>query len=371
MRSKNGYSAIGLDLGETSIKMVQLRAGKMDRWHLHAIARQSCARIDSADDDGEETEAQISMIKRMLAEHGFVGRNVATVLRRADVLIRPVNLPNTLDPRDAEKVWEALQSEARRYLPYPPEEAVLDFLAVGKVHDEEEAKLEVLLISAPEDKVNEHLSLLRAAGLHCTCIDVVPCAVIRTASQNGGQGSEDATVVVEIGDRATIIGIFRAGQLFFSRNVNTGGATLTDAIAKKLGLAVEKAETFKRRYGIDHRSTLAAEFKDDTRICPDDMPAILCGLCQEELKRLSHEIKRSVDYFATQFREVTVDHVLLFGGGANLSGLTEFLADETGLSVEVGDPFVSVSTDDGALDERVDKDRASFSVALGLALREG
>jgi len=311
------------------------------------------------------------MIRRMLAEHHFIGRNVASVLRRADVLIRPVNLPSKIDPRDTEKVWDALQSEARRYLPYPPEEAVLDFLPVGKVRDEEEAKLEVLLISAPEDKVNEHLSLLEAAGLHCTCIDVVPCAVIRTASSNGGQGFEGATVVVEIGDRATVIGIFRAGQLLFSRNVNTGGTTLTDAIAKKLGLTVEKAETFKRRYGIDHRCTLVAEFGDDTRICPDDMPGILGGLCQDELKRLSHEIKRSVDYFATQFREVTVDHVLLFGGGANLRGLTEFLADDTGLGVEVGDPFVSVSAHDGALDEGVDKDRASFSVALGLALREG
>ena len=81
-------------------------------------------------------------------------------------------------------------------------------------------------------------------------------------------------------------------------------------------------------------------------------------LCQEELKRLSHEIKRSADYFVNQFRGVKVEKALLFGGGANLGGLPDFLADETGLKVEVGDPFVSVRTDDGVLDERIDKDRA-------------
>jgi type IV pilus assembly protein PilM len=311
------------------------------------------------------------MIKQMLAEHNFVGRNAATVLRRADVLIRPVNLPRKLDPRDPEKVWEALQSEARRYLPYPPEEAVLDFLTVGKVRDEEEEKLEVLLVSAPEEKVNAHLSLLSAAGLHCTFIDIVPCAVIRIASPNGVRDSDGATVVVEIGDRATVIAIVRAGQLLFSRSVNTGGATLTEVIAETLGLEAERAETFKRKYGIDHRASGTAEFADDSRISPQSMPGILYKLCQQELKRLSHEIKRSVDYFVTQFCEVNVGRVLLFGGGANLRGLTEFLADETGLIVDVGDPFVSVRAHGALLNEEVDRDRASFSVALGLALRQG
>ena len=107
------------------------------------------------------------------------------------------------------------------------------------------------------------------------------------------------------------------------------------------------------------------------KISSKDMPGVIYELCQEDLKRLSHEIRRSVNYFVTQFHDVRIERALLFGGGANLKGLSEFLADETGLQVDVGDPFVSVGANNGEIDERISKDRASFAVAMGLALREG
>ena len=363
MAFKRGYSLIGLDLGETSAKMVQLRADGKRGWGLHAVSR-------VGDGREQDEQARLSMIKRMLAEQHFVGRKVATVLRRADVLIRPVKVSGSVEQEDRRAVWEALKSEARRYLPYPPEKAVLDFLTVGKVHDDEEEKLEVLLVSAPEDKVNQHISLLRSAGLHCVCIDIVPCTVLRVAQGSVGGDLQDAVVVVEIGERATVVSISRADQLLFSRSVNTGGGMLTDAIADELGLALEKAERFKRTYGIDHRGTVNAELSDETKLSPSNIPATLYELCQDELDGLAREIRRSVEYFATQFREIKVEKAVLFGGGANLKGLTDFLGDQTGLEVRVGDPFAAVRTGNGRLAQVVTEDKASFAVALGLASRK-
>jgi len=368
---RNGYSVIGLDVGETSAKMVQLRADKQGNWRIHAVARASFRPNGRRDGPDDNTQTAGEALRGMLAAGRFVGRQAATVLPRTDVLIRPVKLPQEIDASDAKEVWWALQSEARRYLPYPPEKAVLDYLTVGKVRDEEAEKLEVLLMSAREDRVNEHISLLKSAGLHCICIDIAPCAVLRAAEHVVDDNPESAVVTVEIGDRATVVGIFRAGQLLFSRSVNTGGAMITDAIAKTLELAREKAETFKRNHGIDHCMKVGVDFSKDAKIPAGDMPGVIYELCQEDLKRLAHEIRRSVNYFVTQFHEVKVERALLFGGGANLKGLPEFLADETGLKVDVGDPFVSIAVDNGVLDDRISKDRAAFAVALGLALRGG
>lgn len=368
---RSGYSVIGLDVGEMSAKMVQLKARRNGNWQLHEVARAGY-RVNGGD-NGAEQRAQIvgNALRSMLAGGRFVGRQAATVLPRTDVLIRPVKLPMEIDASDAKEVWQAIQREARRYLPYPPEEAVLDFLTVGKVRDEEAEKLEVLLMSAREDTVNEHISLLKAAGLQCSCIDIVPCAVLRTAEHVVGDDPDTAIATVEIGSSATVVSISRAGQLLFSRSMHTGGAMVTDAIAEALGLAPEKAETFKRNHGIDHRMKVNVDFSKDARIPSKDMPGVIFELCQEDLKRLSHEIKRSVNYFVTQFHEVKIERALLFGGGASLKGLSEFLADETGLRVDIGDPFVSVAAGNGAIDERISKDRGSFAVALGLALREG
>ena len=370
MALRKGYSPIGLDLGETGAKMVQLRAGGRGEWKLHAAGRVTCPSCgeDNSEQDGH---AHLSAITRMLEEQHFAGRNVATVLRRTDVLIRPIHLPATIDENDKEAVWSAVQEEARRYLPYPPENAVLDFLTVGKVRDEEEEKLEVLLISAPKEKVGEHISLLESAGLRCVCIDIVPCSVLRTAEHMLRDNRDEVVVTVEMGERDTIVSVSRSGQLLFSRSVKTGGGTLTDAICEKLGLTRERAEMFKRNHGIDHRRTVSADFSDGTRISPKDMPAVLYELCQEELSHIASEVKRSVEYFVAQFSGAKVDRGLLFGGGANLKGLPDFLHDRTGLEVQVGDPFMSVNTDNGDLEERLGGNWASFAVALGLALRRG
>lgn len=371
MAIRGGYSMIGLDLGETSAKMVQLRIERNGNWRIHAVARAGYGVNGGNGGAEQDTQAVGQAVRETLAKGRFAGRKAATVLPRPDVLIRPVKLPQEIDASDANEVWWAIQSEARRYLPYPPEEAVLDFLTVGKVRDEEAEKLEVLLLSAREDSVSKHISILKAAGLHCSCIDIAPCATLRAAEHMVGNNPESGVVTVEIGDRTTVVGISRAGQLLFSRSVNIGGAMITDAIAKTLELAPEKAETFKRNHGIDHRMKVNVDFSKDARIPSKDMPGVIFELCQEDLKRLTHEIKRSVNYFVTQFHDVKVDRVLLFGGGASLKGLPEFLADETGLRVDVGDPFVSVGADNGEIDERISKDRASFAVAMGLALREG
>jgi type IV pilus assembly protein PilM len=101
------------------------------------------------------------------------------------------------------------------------------------------------------------------------------------------------------------------------------------------------------------------------------MPAVLYELCQEELSHIASEVKRSVEYFVAQFSGARVDRGLLFGGGANLKGLPDFLHDRTGLEVQVGDPFVSVNTNNGDLEGRLGGNWASFAVALGLALRRG
>ncbi|NQU07603.1 MAG: type IV pilus assembly protein PilM [Candidatus Abyssubacteria bacterium] len=369
MASRNEYSPIGLDLGDTSIKIVQLRSKRDREWRLHAAAKSGYSALEPAGSGDADTSALKKTIRRMLRNGKFVGRKVATVLPRTDVLVRPVKLPAELKHAGPEEIWEALRAEARRYLPYPVEEAVLDFLSIDNAGSEEEEKPEVLLISAHEKKANQYLSLLKSLGLQCLCIDIVPCAVVRTAGQIIGNDCDDTVVVVEIGERTSFVGMSRAKKLLFSRCFNRGSAMLTDAIAEELGLAPEKAEMFKHEYGIDHRANVKAELWDDVRLSPSAAPGVIFDVCRAELENFAYEMKRSIDYFLTQFKMIKVEKAVLFGGGAELKGLSEYLADETKLEVRVGDPFASLPSDNGAIDDAVASATPSFAVALGLALR--
>jgi len=372
MVSRRKHSVIGVDLGDTSVKMVQLRAAGNGTWRLQAAGKGLYSVLAEEDDFAEHSRVVADKIKRLFKEGRFEGRQAATVLPRADVFIRPIKLSGTLDPGDNEGIWEALQVEARRYLPYPPEEAVLDFVTIGKVRDEDGEQLEVLLISAPQERVDRHMLMLRAAGLHCTFIDIVPNATLRSAHHAVEGNGQDAVASIEIGNVTTSIGISQAARLLFARNLSIGGSTFTDAIADKLQLDSRKAEQFKKRYGMDHRgvSNIDVRAMQEGRFRPDEAAALIFELCREPLRALAREIRRSLDYFGAQFRGIAAGKALLFGGGANFTGLSEFLSDNTGLAVRIGEPFAAVQTDSTGAGAGVPDDKTSFAVALGLALRE-
>ncbi len=372
MASRHKHSVIGVDLGDTSVKMVQLRAGANGTWHLQAVAKSRYSMPAEGDDPAAHGKVMADKMKRLVREGGFAGRLAATVLPRADVFIRPVKLDGKLEPTDNEGIWEALQAEARRYLPYPPEEAVLDFVTIGRQRDEEGEHLEALLISAQQEKVDQHMSMLRGAGLDCTFIDIVPNAMLRSAHRAVRGDGQDVVASMEVGNVTTTIGISQADRLLFARNINIGGDTFTAAIAAKLQLSSKKAEQFKRRYGMNHRavSNIDAEVLETARFRPEEAAALIFELCQDSLRSLAREIRRSLNYLATQFGGIEVSKGLLFGGGANFTGLSEFLTDNTRLAVQTGEPFAIVQTESARNGTEVPDDRTSFAVALGLALRE-
>jgi len=370
--SRRKHSVIGVDLGDTSVKMVQLRAAGDGKWRLQAVAKGRCNVPVDDEDHAERSNVVAAKMKRLLKEGAFEGRLAATVLPRSDVFLRPVKLSGKLDPADNEGIWEALKAEARRYLPYPPEEAVLDFVAIGKVRDEDGEQLEALLISAPQTIVDRHMSMLRAAGLDCAFIDIVPNAMLRSVQHAVAGNGQDAVASIEIGNVTTSISISRADRLLFARNVSIGGHTFTESVAAKLQLSGRKAEQFKRRYGMNHRgvSNLDCRVLLDAKFGSDEAAALIFELCQEPLRTLAREIRRSLDYFATQFRGIVVSKAFLFGGGASFTGLSEFLTDNTGLAVQTGEPFAAVQTDSTDAGTGVPDDGTSYAVALGLALRE-
>ena len=106
MASRHKHSVIGVDLGDTSVKMVQLRAGANGTWHLQAVAKGRYSMPAEGDDPAVHGKAVADKMRRLVREGGFTGRMAATVLPRADVFIRPVKLDGKLEPTDNDGVWE-------------------------------------------------------------------------------------------------------------------------------------------------------------------------------------------------------------------------------------------------------------------------
>jgi type IV pilus assembly protein PilM len=156
-------------------------------------------------------------------------------------------------------------------------------------------------------------------------------------------------ILLDIGAKSTGINILCDGELMFTRAVFFGGSDFTRAIAENLNLSFEDAEEIKLEYGFSQREK-GSDSKIDEAL-------------ERSFERLTNEINLTLGSFFSQHRFLPVESVILFGGGALLRGLPEYLADKTGYRVEWGNILNFCG-----LDERPVIHEALYSVAAGLAL---
>jgi type IV pilus assembly protein PilM len=149
------------------------------------------------------------------------------------------------------------------------------------------------------------------------------------------------------------IDIFKGGVLRFSRCLETGGADMTRLVADDLNISIQDAEAFKRNIDV-----LTPPEKNKT------VAAVI-----SKLDALLMEIRRSVEYYRTTYREKAVDRVIVTGGAALMKGLPEYFSQSLGLPVELCDPFGGLKYKD-AIGAEFGPLAPCFSAAVGLALRK-
>jgi len=204
---------------------------------------------------------------------------------------------------------------------------------------------------------------MELAGVRPLFLDIQPIAICRVFCDGK---SEEAQFFVDIGGGTTDLVYSEQGVLRFTRIVNIGGNTLTEAIARTGGYDFVRAEELKRRASLRERD----EGRDDTCLDSESMEAL-----REVVRRLATEVRRSVDYCNAQARVRNGGHspitrVVLTGGGSNLDGLGEYLEANLGLEVIIGDPLVNVTfSGNSHLADDLDTYGTSLAVAVGLLHR--
>jgi len=167
--------------------------------------------------------------------------------------------------------------------------------------------------------------------------------------------SEDAnTLVVDLGAGKTEINIFKGYVLRFSRCVESGGLDMTRAIADTLAIGLQEAEDKKRGLNV-----LSPPSQDKARVA-----------VQSRLDGLLMEVRRSVEYYKTTFREKSVESMILSGGVSLMGGLKDYFAQSLEGTVEIDRPFDSLICKKNMLEE-FGPVAPRFSAAIGLALRKG
>ncbi len=432
--AKGATHVLGLDIGNDSIKLVEL---SLTRAGIQLVSEPAIVPTPSGAVSGGvvvDPETVADVLRGILSEKRVGTRKVvASVGGDTSVVARVFPMPRM----SGKELDEAMQWELDRQTPFPVDQVIFDFAPLPIPEGATETEnMEVFLAVGQEDMINAHVQALQGAKLTPLHVDVEPMALGRALiGLPGGEYLERSIIIIDVGATFTGIYIFRAGWPTFLRTIPTAGEGFTDAIREAIGLGREQAEQAKREFadlsemvyeaspeeavvgeepepsgvfdslyeessvgpetppplGEDLETIPATELEVEAPAPltpptpaaasapppPVDLPpevqharGAISEAVGQRIYDLVTEIGRSLDFYRRQHRNEVLAEIILCGGTAHLQGIAPLIGAETGINTRVANPFDHLETDGIVSPEYLRDIGPNMAVAVGLALRD-
>src|SRR6202165_4270286 len=335
---------VGLDIGSSSIKAVELKSTKQGyelvSFGLEALAQDTV--VDGAIMDAPLVAGAISSI---FETQKVKTKSVATAVSGHSVIVKRVTLPAMTE----EELYDRIQSEASQHIPFDIADVNLDYQLLESV----DSQMDVLLVAVKKDKILNHTNVLAQSGKNSTVVDIDAFALQNSYEVNYDPEPGQTIALLNIGASVMNINIVRGGIPLFTRDVSVGGNQYTDALQKELDLSFDDAERLKKG---------------------DTLPTVTDEQKQQILRSVSDiltlEIQKTFDFFRATASGESIQRIVVAGGTARVPGLVDLLREEFAMPVEELNPFRKVLIDPGKhSDEQIRDMGPRLAIAVGLALR--
>jgi type IV pilus assembly protein PilM len=337
---------LGIDIGDSSLKMVELKKkGRKISLSNYAFSENI---MDVNFTKVEDLAYLSQVILKVRKEAGITATKVTASLPNFAVFSSIINLTNV----DKKNILTAVNEEARKVIPLPLEEMVLDWKIIpgpdGKIPTR--GNMRVFLTGSPKKLVRKYVEVFKKTGLNLVSLETETFSLVRSLVGS----DKEAVMVVEIGANSTDMFVIKESIPVFNRSLSVSSSTITKALAEQLGLEYSQAEQFK----IDLAN--AADKQGGA--------AELSPLIAKTIEPIVTGIQYLLDFFRSQTKE-EVNKIILSGGGAMLLNLPEYLSERLNLKVIIGDAWNRVEYPE-ELRPVLQEVGAKLSVAIGLAMRE-
>jgi len=348
MNFKKKETYIGIDIGSSSIKAVEIEVGLAGGITLRK------ANLVTKEEG----------IKNAVSGMPLKSAKVIVVVDCQTTFLRYFTIPKMSD----KEATEAIRWQIKEKVSLPLEELVVDY-RLQEIDDAGVTKYKVELAALPANIVDSVVGLMAGATIEPASLLQPPLAIEKLSGRLGLKDNE-AVAIVDIGCNFTGINIVRDRALVFTRKINSGGAAITKAltqpivsIQENVELSLSDAEMLKVKYGIPKGNI---EEPLDGKITHPQFVSLL----RPAAERLLQDIERSLHYYSDESSGDRISSLVLVGGGAGLKGLPEFLQEGLGVPVSVGNPFRGMNVAEGAVGNEAWEPNV-FANASGAALSGG
>jgi type IV pilus assembly protein PilM len=341
-------SVAGLDIGSSSIKMVELD-GKANSLNLVSLGFQNLPADTIIDGQIMELNTVADAIQSVCNVNGVAASSVVTGVSGHSVIIKNIVLP----PMSAEELEESIDWHAEEHIPYDLADVSLDYQITGQSAD----ATNVLIAACKRERIENVRQAIQLAGKEPAVIDVDTFALQNCYELNYMPDNSQVVTLLNIGASTMNVNIVKGTTSLFTRDITVGGSQFTDVLQRSLGLSYQQAEAVKR--GV----TDNVEGIEEKSIEP---------LMNNVTEIVAMEIQKTFDFYraTTEDNQTVVQKILISGGGSKLQGLAQDLSARLELPVEVLDPFRNINVDSRKFDPGYLSDiMPEMAVAVGLAMR--
>jgi type IV pilus assembly protein PilM len=340
---------IGLDIGSSAVKAVELKAGGKggEEYQLVNIGLEPLPPEAIVDGAIMDSGAVIDAVQRLFQAQKIKTNDVATGVSGNAVIVKKISLPQM----STEELAESIHWEAEQYIPFDIQDVALDYEVIEGGGGG--GNMDVLLVAVKKDKISDYTSAISQAGKNPAVVDVDVFALQNCYEVNYGVDPGRVVALLNVGASIMNINIIKGGISIFNRDIAVGGNQYTDAIQKDLNLSFDQAESLKRGERVDGAA-------------PENLQPIL----QVVSENIAMEIQKTFDFFRATSSEDRIDRIFLAGGTSKVQGLRDLLSERFEAGVEALNPFNSVTYNPRDFDPDFINDIApSAAIAVGLAAR--
>src|ERR1700685_3987314 len=337
-------SLIGLDIGSSSVKAVELKKTKAG-YELVSYGIETLAQDTVVDGAIMDAPSVAEKIISIFDNQKIKTKHVPTSVPGHSVIVKRVSMPLMTE----DELFDRVQAEASQHIPFD----IADVNLSHQLLEATENQMDVLLVAVKKDKILNHTNVLAQAGKTPVIVDIDAFGLQNCFEVNYEPDPSQVVALLNVGASVMNINIVRGWTPLFTRDVSVGSNQYTDALQKELDLSFEDAERLKKGENIavvaeEHRGTILRSVTDI----------------------LVLEIQKTFDFFRATSTGVSIQKIVVAGGSSRVPGLMDVLREEFAVPVEEMYPFRKIVINPGRHDEDQIRELAPrLAIAVGLALR--
>ncbi|HUW20856.1 MAG TPA: type IV pilus assembly protein PilM [Sedimentisphaerales bacterium] len=338
---------LGLDIGSSQVKLVQLRKDSAG----YVVTAADIADIEPENGDKNHRETNtVRAIQECLESAGATTRMAVCGVSGPEVAVRCFKFP-ALPP---EEVEGAVMLEAAQVCPFNVDDAVVEYQLIPGG----DGNICGVLVAATNELIEAKKQLTRSASVQCVLMDVDGLALLNCFNglhpdKSGNNQAGPTTAVLNVRDSSATLAIMGSDGLPFIRGIGHSGNDIVAEVAAENDLSAQAVR--KILFGCEDQAAPEEKLSDSlTRAC----------------EKLIVDVTETLRYYAAQEKSATVEKVFVCGGFAPAKGFVRLLENRLPGAAVLWNPFDNMRCEaDKTCKDVLACKGPALTVAAGLAMR--